>query len=65
MPATQEGAQPVLMEVNGTVQTSPAPRVEEPEEGQAVGEQRQQQPADQTQQPVVDRRVFIHAPQYH
>ena len=61
----QEGAQPVPMEVNGTEQAGPAPRVEEPDEGQAVGEQRQQQPAGQSQTPAVDRRVFIHAPQYH
>ena len=64
VPVAQEGAHPVPMEVNGTEQTGPAPRVEEPDEGQAVGEQRQQ-PGGQRQAPAVDRRVFIHAPQYH
>ena len=41
VPATQKRAQPVPIEVNGAEQIGPTPRVEEPDERQAVGEQRE------------------------
>ena len=56
------------MEVNGTEQQRVVPRVQEPAEeaAGAVIEQSQEQPGTSAlDQPMVDRRVFIHAPQNH
>ena len=63
VPTAQEGTQPI--EVNGTGQHSVVPRVYEPAEeaAGAMVEQSQEQPGTSAQdQPMVDRRVFIHAP---
>ena len=66
VPAAQESTQLVPMDVNGADQTETgaAPRVEEPTEGDRVTMPETSQ--HQGPEPVVvDKRIFVHAPQYH
>ena len=66
VPAAQESTQLVPMDVNGADQTETgaAPRVEEPVEGSRVSMPETSQ--HQGPEPVVvDKRIFVHAPQYH
>ena len=62
----QDTTQLMPMEVNGAEQSEPgaAPRVEEPVEGRGIsvpGPSQHQGP----EPVVVDKRIFVHAPQYH
>ena len=66
VPAAQETAQLMPMDVNGATQpeTGATPRVEELTEGSRVSgpvDRRSQEPEPM----VVDKRIFVHAPQYH
>ena len=66
VPVAQETTQLMPMDVNGADQseTGAAPRVEEPVEGSrsSVLEPSQSQGPEPV---VVDKRIFVHAPQYH
>ena len=62
----EDTTQLVPMDVNGAEESAPgsAPRVEEPVEGSRVsmpGPSQHQGP----EPVVVDKRIFVHAPQYH
>ena len=62
----EDTTQLMLMDVNGAQQSTPgtAPRVEEPVEGSRVSMPESSQ--HQGPEPVVvDKRIFVHAPQYH
>ena len=62
----EDTTQLVPMDVNGAGESVPrsAPRVEEPVEGSRVSMPRPSQ--HQGPEPVVvDKRIFVHAPQYH
>ena len=62
----EDTTQLVPMDVNGAEQSVPgsAPRVEEPVEGSRVSMPETSQ-RQGTEPVVVDKRIFVHAPQYH